>query len=77
MENQPKGGAAPKPPHECQLIFWKMSMMAVFWSGEAEKMSGIETDTHVSTDVLKPTVSEKMETDTHVSTDVLEKGGGG
>ncbi len=38
-------------------------------------MSGIETDTHVSTDVLRPKVSEKMETDTHVSTDVLEKGG--
>ncbi len=40
-------------------------------------MSGIETDTYVSTDVLRPKASYKMETHTHISKDVLEKGGGG
>jgi hypothetical protein len=36
-------------------------------------MSGFETDTHVSTDFLRPKASDRMETDTHVSRDVMEK----
>ena len=47
----------------------------VLGGGVAEVMSAIETDTHVSTDLLRPRASDRMETDTHVSRDVLDRGG--
>ncbi len=38
-------------------------------------MGGVETDTHVSADLLKGSVkSSRMETETHVSADVLRRG---
>jgi hypothetical protein len=38
-------------------------------------MGGVETDTHISADLLKGSVkSSRMETDTHISADVLKGG---